>query len=90
MAELVVGIDIAISVDLKDNPGHIHGTYAYRLEDGGRRAKSIMKTIILIPDEGTRSHLQIIYTFQLLIAQQTLHIDPTRISFRGPQALVIL
>lgn len=50
-------IDLSISVGLKEN--HIHIMFGYRLEDGGRRAKTITKTVLLVPDEG----MHLIYTY---------------------------
>jgi hypothetical protein len=54
---VVKRIDLSISVGLKEN--HIHIMFGYRLEDGGRRAKTITKTVLLVPDEG----MHLIYTW---------------------------
>lgn len=51
--EVVKRIDLSISVDLKDN--NIGIMYGYRLEDGGRRARTIIKNVDLVPDEGSVS-----------------------------------
>jgi hypothetical protein len=53
---VVKRIDLSISVGLKEN--HIHILFGYRLEDGGRSAKTITKTVLLVPDEG----MHLIYT----------------------------
>jgi hypothetical protein len=61
---VVKRIDLSISVGLKDN--HIHIMFGYRLEDGGRRAKTITKTVLLVPDEGMYLNLFVCLQVPLL------------------------